>query len=321
MRNIWRLTAPALLGLVLAAAAACSGSNGASDGAARDSQRPGRSSEPLVLADPRAALATSAERFTQDVKYFQAEFEFHIAAAGFEMGGKGEFAFESPDRLYMRIDFSSEDDAVFDFGELLGRFEVLAHEDKVYINVPFFGGWVVLTAEDLGEDFADLEDLFSGKSPFDYAAVIETIGDEVDDLGEERLDGKTVRHYRVSVDAADLMNAFSEALGGGPIDPETAPLEELSGPIGMDLWVDVETGLPHRIVASGNFGTDVALTRFDLSMDFVTYNADVQIPNPPDDAKTFEEIFGDLGFEFESESGQDFESFFEDSALESATGY
>ena len=61
----------------------------------------------------------------------------------------------------------------------------------------------------------------------------------------------------------------------------------VSGPLALDVWVDPETTLPHRITANGEFAFGADSMVFDATMRFFGYNEPVEIPGAPPDAVPF----------------------------------
>jgi hypothetical protein len=77
----------------------------------------------------------------------------------------------------------------------------------------------------------------------------------------------------------------------------------------MDLWVDADTGLPWKITAEGSIdvpagaGTTSGPIEFRMGFEFEEYNGDVNIPEAPQDAKSFVELFSDGGGLFGDDTG------------------
>jgi hypothetical protein len=193
------------------------------------------------------------------------------------------------------------EDALVSLGDM--NFEILMLGDQMYINTSLFGGWVVMSMDDLGVDGEQYQKLVEAKSPFDYSALVGGL-DAVENLGTEQIDGATYTHLRVESDIAELIGAFGDSLSSGGLDPATLSLDKVSGPFAFDLWVDPDSGLPFRILAAGDLaipgvtGTDgEAAIGFELKFDFTNYNGNVDMPAAPQDAKSFVEIFGALGGE------------------------
>jgi hypothetical protein len=104
------------------------------------------------------------------------------------------------------------------------------------------------------------------------------------------VDGDTYRHYRTTVDFGDVAAAFGDTFEA----TEDMDLESASGPLSFDAWVDPETFLPHVLTASGEFAFGADAMEFDATMRFFGYNEAVEIPDPPEDAVPFAELFSGL---------------------------
>jgi hypothetical protein len=332
MRLSMRILPAALVALALALAAACGGggsddttyNNGGADsdgtgaGGGGLSQTGGDFADLLVSNAP-AALGQSAAKFSEDVESVQATFTFNMNMSEMAIGAEADFAYEAPDKAYMTMNFSSGEDSFIDFSAL-GAFEILFREGTIYMNTPFTG-WVSMSAEDLGEDADAMQELLDGHSPFDYELLVQSLGSDVENLGEERIDSGNYTHLRVTTDFEDIMAALADSFGSDSLGG-SLPTGGVSGPIVMDLWVDTQTLLPFRLSANGSFdfeppadaedadffGTGPAT--FDMLIEFESYNEPVQIPEAPADAKSFAELFssfeeGDGGISFDLEDWEE----------------
>jgi hypothetical protein len=166
----------------------------------------------------------------------------------------------------------------------VGEFEVLALGSEMYLNVPSVG-WISFSIDDVGLeevglDAVALQKTFSDHSVLDYAALIQGVGGDVEDLGDETLDGATYRHYRGGVDFAALVAAFSDASGAS----SGLGLDDVSGALTFDVWVDPDSYLPYKLTASGEFPFGIDSLVFDATMLFTGYNDPVDIPGAPADA-------------------------------------
>ena len=113
---------------------------------------------------------------------------------------------------------------------------------------------------------------------------------DVEDLGDETIDGETYRHYRGTVDFADLIAAFNDAAGAS----EGLDLGDVSGPLTFDVWLDPDSYLPYKMTASGEFDFGADALVFDAEMLFTSYNEPVDIPGAPQDAVSLTEMFSGL---------------------------
>ena len=279
MRTLTRAMPLTLAAALIVLFAVACGSGGGTDRTTSEQpggQTDGGASGDLVSAAPLEALSASAESFQQEVESLQMEMEFSMKADSFVVDSSSEMAFQAPDQMHMTMDLAG-----------LGSFEVLILGTDIYVNIPM-QGWVVMSVDDLGlgemaVDIGAFEDTMSNHSLVDYEAIIEGLGGDVEDLGEETVDGGTYRHYHAAMDFADMSSAFSDAFGA----TDALGLGEPSGPLTFDAWVDPDTLLPYKLTASGDFTLGSEAMVFDATMRFTGYNEPVEIPGPPEDAVPF----------------------------------
>lgn len=295
MRAKLRILPAALVALLLLLAVACGVGDEekkSSGDQTSDQSGGGDISQPIV-SNAIEALGKSADRFEQDISSMRAEFSFNMKMTGMSMGATGDFLYESPDKMYMLMKLSSDESSLIDLGQL-GNFEILLRGEDIYMNTAFTG-WVATSLDELGEDGKQFEELLSGHSPFDYQQLIDSLGADIQDLGQESLDGGTYSHYRVSMDLAKVIDAISDSLGStDSLGTEPLPTD-FSGPITMDIWVDPDTLLPYQLRADGSFGTPTESADFAMAMKFLEYNGAVTIPEAPKDAQSLSDLAGAFG--------------------------
>jgi hypothetical protein len=226
-----------------------------------------------VSADPLEVLTSSAESFAEEVQSVESDLEFSINAGGLDLGTSSQMTYQAPDQMHMTMTITG-----------VGEFEILALGSEMYLNV-LSVGWISFSLDDVGLeevglDAVALQKTFSDHSVLDYAALIQGVGGDVEDLGDETLDGATYRHYRGSVDFAALVAAFSDASGAS----SGLGLDDASGALTFDVWVDPDSYLPYKLTASGEFPFGVDSMVFDATMIFTSYNEPVDIPSAPADA-------------------------------------
>jgi hypothetical protein len=312
MRNTLRLIFGGCLALVVLALVACGGdddastdggTNGGATTAASGTATPKAPATPagdvthggssdLFVANAVGALDTSVTRFEQDVRSVNARLSFNVVVSGFSVGANGFFLFQSPDQMYMNLQLTG-DMAAFTGGEDMGPIEILLRDGTMYMNTPFTG-WVSSSLDDLGIGADSYKKLVEGHSPLDYESLVKSIGGNIQDLGEETLDGRRTQHYRVNIDIASLMGAVTDALGssGGASAFGGA---SATGTMFGDIWVEKDSQLPYRMKADGNFGVSGQSATMTMTVDFLEYNRPVNIPDAPENAKSFADAFGSLG--------------------------
>ena len=226
-----------------------------------------------VSVDPLEVLASSAQSFQEEVRSVESDLEFNINAGGLDLGTSSQMTYQAPDQMHLAMSATG-----------VGEFEMLALGSEMYLNVLSIG-WISFSLDDagleeIGLDAAALEKTFSDHSVLDYATLMQNVDSDVEDLGDETLDGATYRHYRGSVDFADLVAAFSDASGAS----SGLGLDEVSGALTFDVWLDPDGYLPYKLTASGEFPFGIDTMAFDATMFFTGYNESVDIPGAPADA-------------------------------------
>lgn len=294
-----RLSSPilALFAALAFIAAACSGGgdNGGSSGASQ-----ARFSDEEFVSAGTEVLLQSVASYGDEISSMQGEMDFQVSAAGMAFAGKATFAFEEAS-MHMRMEMDApEEEALFDLGEL-GTFEVLVRDGKVYMNVPLFGGWIVFSPDEMGEDAPDIGEMLSRGSLIDYSALADMFGTDVEYVGDEDVGGVETAHYRVKGDLATFFAAFSDALAATGDTDLTEELDGVEGPITIDIWVGKADLLPYRVAADAGFdaGNEAGLMEMRIDARLFGYNEDVDIPAAPEDAQSLEDLFS--GMEFEGE--------------------
>lgn len=279
MRIFTRVLPLALVATLFVLVAACSSGGG---GKTTSDQADGQSPD-LVSMDPLEVLSASAVSFQDEVQSLEADLQFVISAGGLDINTSAQMAFQAPDQMHLTMAVTG-----------VGEFEMLMLGTDIYMNVPP-QGWIVFSLDDLGLeelglDASTLQDTFSDHSFLDYGALVQSVGGEIEDLGVETIDGGTYRHYRGTMDFADLSGAFNDAVGAS----EGLNLADVSGPLTFDVWVDPDSYLPYKLTAGGEFAFGADALVFDAEMLFTSYNEPVEIPEAPQDAVSLGELFGGL---------------------------
>jgi hypothetical protein len=303
MSYFGRLLTFGLLGLLAIFAVACGGgSSTETDTTDEGAAQPAVDNEEFVANIP-GVITRSVQTFEgETVTSMGGNVEFNFTMGTLSMAGNADFAVNSPDQFHMTMEFEGGDaQSLVDLSEL-GTFEVLARDGNIYINMALLGGWIALTPEDLGGDYAGLQDLLQQGALLDYAGLVEdlTASGQIEHVGQEDIDGTNTVHYRVTGDLQSLIGAFSGALSatGDNAFAEQILGSEVSGPVTIDLWLGTDDLLPYRMTAAAELGAGGAGTlALNLTANLGDYNQTVAIPEAPAEAKTFTEIFGDLGIE------------------------
>ena len=319
-KSIWAFLS-GLLVLIVLAAVACGGGGDKGSGDAGYQKDAGNSSgsdgsnsqsgslTELMVANPAEALGKSASAFSDQVKSMKGNFGFMMSGAGANVGVNGDFSYRAPDSVYMTMNVAAAgSDAAAALGNM--KFDVLMLGDKLYMNTPFFGGWVVMSMSDIGVDAQQYEKLLQDHSPFDYSALIKDL-QGVNLVGTEEIDGHAYAHLQLKTDFGKAMEALASSFESTGFDSSTVPADVLNGPLTLDLWVDPDTNLPRRIRAGGSLDipdtgtvTGGGPMQFQMKFEFEEYNGSVDIPDAPKDAKSFVDLFGEGGIFGDSSSDQ-----------------
>ena len=239
-----------------------------------DNQRPVEPTPERLALAPNEVLRLSSER-SLEVETFRGTFDMEASSGSFVMEMGGEYAFQSPNTMYMTMDL---------FGQTMNMLMVLP---DFYIQVPG-EGWFVGSGDALGVDFEAFQQYAEQRGLVDYSGLTEQV-EGLSQLPDETIDGVTYLRYRGQLDIAKLM----EDLPGGLIDPSVlGDVQDAVQSIGVDLWVDADTYLPYRTdmsmeVSGGGFPFSMQMSM--LSFD---YNKPVDIPAAPADAKPIDLLSG-----------------------------
>jgi hypothetical protein len=288
MHRTPRILAATFLTAALALTAACGGGSGEEQ---TSSVMPPEDSSALLVADPSQALGRSVDLFEEDVESVEALFSFAIETQGITFGADGRFSYVAPDSIYMLLNMSGGG-AGIDLSEL-GEFEVLLLGDELYMNTGFTG-WVTMPLDDFEGGADALEALRDSHTPLDYQTLIDSVGGQVENVGTETVDGKTITRLRITTDLATLMNSISDSVGNSGGDESLFPTE-VSGPMTMDILIDPATLLPYKLEAKGEFAVNGQTAGFAMTFRFFNYNGTVIIPEPPADAKPFDQFSDEFG--------------------------
>jgi len=208
----------------------------------------------------------------QDIESLRGEFEMLMNLGGEEVTITGEMAFQAPDSMYLTMEFEGE------------TMEMLVLAPDVYVNVPG-EGWQHGSVEDLGEDFEDFQSWFDNRSLLDLDELAGAL-DGIEDLGTDEIDGESYDHFGGQLD----LGALSGALPGGTFDDETfGDLSDAIEDASFEFWIDGDRGLLRRLTLHLEMTAPfLGPVEVGMSMDFLEYGGEVDIPEPPADAEPLE---------------------------------
>lgn len=243
--------------------------------------------------NPRDAVIDAIEAI-YDAGTLHQEFGMEMSASGQEISFSGEADVDQPNQ---------EIDMTMDLGLLGDEMRVVIADGVVYMRGPMSQGapteWVSMDPTELSpEKAAQFGNFGVGTTdPSAYAGLFAGVFD-VEDAGEEVIEGVTTTHYTGSIDLEKVLENFSDVVGEQAdeasreqlemaIDQfETLGVEDL---IEFDLWVDGE-GLPRRQRITMDFGNlsmgggipaDLEDASMAMTVDYSAFGEPVEIRVPP----------------------------------------
>jgi hypothetical protein len=253
----------ALAAIVLAlatTAAACGSGGGTSDAAV--------SIETLQAAASNTRAAESS-RFTMDMTVGAEGESFAITADGV-MAGDGK---NGQLTISMPIVGSIEErivDGVFymDLGSFPGAPDDVA------------GKWVELDPAQLegqGGMLGDLAGQAETNSPKQGLEYLQGLSGDVEDLGQEDVNGVTATHYRASIDYAKVLDQLPDA------SAETRDAFAKLGVVPADVWIDGQDRVVkmHMTIDGSAFGGSAGTA--ELTMELSDFGIPVDVQPPPAD--------------------------------------
>ena len=185
---------------------------------------------------------------------------------------------------------------------MLGEMEFRQVGDRGYMRAGFFSlmlgnetEWISMPADDGGDFATDFE--AAPTDPHELLGTYEGAAADVEDLGEESVNGTTATHYRVSIDATAFLAELSaeeraEAEASGVLAIGILPI---------DLWITDEGYLVRMILEIDGSDVESADGKFEsmkLSFDMFDINRSVSIEAPPANQVTAIEDLEMGGFDF-----------------------
>ncbi len=236
-----RTAAVAVAALALSGLAAC-----ADDPADESGVSPtAATSSPDAAEEPQAGESVDADQFVEDVLgglTDQSSAHVSMKVVGnpqAEMSAEGEVDYRAtPPEMSMTMDYP-----------MLGQGEIQLRlvDGAMYLRAPELGDgkWVKMPMS--GDDSPFGEDLVDQLDP---GAAIEDMKDAVDEvlyIGEEQVDGETLKHYEMTVNSDELED-LTEQFGGS--DKSSLPTE-----ITYNIWTDTDGLMRKTEMTLGDMGT------------------------------------------------------------------
>ena len=256
----------ALVGFVLAftmAVAACGGGGGTGDAAV---------SIKTLQAAASNSQAAESSRFTMDMKIDAMGDSVAITADGV-MAGDGRNG-----QITMTV-------------PMLGAMEERVVDGVIYMDfgaMPFASQlgdkqWVKLDPEQLKDDprfgaaFSQLADQAESNSPQQGLEYLQGLSGDVQDLGQEDVNGVQATHYRASIDYTKLADELPNVT-----DEMREQFAQL-GTVPADVWIDGQDRVVkmHLTMDGASFGDGGGTV--DVTMEMTDFGVPVDVQVPPDD--------------------------------------
>lgn len=195
------------------------------------------------------------------------------------------------------------DDPFADLGAaMLGEMEFRQVGDRGYMRAGFFNlmlgnetEWISMPADDSAEYATGFES--APTDPHEVLGTYDGAAADVEDLGEEAVNGTTATHYRITVDATGLMEELS---ADERAEAEASGLLAV-GVLPIDLWVTDGGYLVRMIMEIDGSQAESPEGEFEsmkLSFDMFDINRPVAIEAPPAGQVTAVEDLEMGGFDF-----------------------
>jgi hypothetical protein len=265
----------ALAGVILAftmVVAACGGGGGGASDAAVSIK--------TLQAAASNSQAADSSRFTMQIQAHAKGEPFTIDAQGVIAGdGKnGELKLSMP---------------------IVGDLEERIVDGVYYLDLGSFPGapsevagkWVKLDPSQLPQDDGTLRDLAGqaeSNSPKQGLEYLQGLSGDVQDLGQEDVNGEPATHYRASIDYSKLLDKLPDA------SQQTRDALGKLGTVPADVWIDGQDRVVkmHIVMDGSAFGSSSAdVGTVELTMELSDFGTpvDVQAP-PPDQTIDFSEL-------------------------------
>lgn len=227
--------------------------------------------------NPEDAIRAASERATES-----GSFRFDFEAA-FEIDDSGESDGDGDDMLGALFggEFNMQGEGAVDVDNnairltmdmFIIEMEMIQVDDECFVRSNWTGD--LWQRDDCDSQETGSDDFFFGDNPTGVLDAFEDMDSDIEDLGEEEVNGVDTRHFRVTVN-----------------DPE---LGDQGVPV--DIWIDND-GRPARIVLtmdsdSGDFAEMDGMGSISVTFNFFDWGADVDIQAPAEDEIGEGDMFG-----------------------------
>ena len=147
----------------------------------------------------------------------------------------------------------------------------------------FAGKWVKLDPEQLKDDprfgtaFSELANQAESNSPKQGLEYLRGLSGDVQDLGQEDVNGQPATHYRASIDYSKLADELP-----GVTDEAREQFAQL-GTVPADIWIDGQDRVVklHLTMDGASFGGESGTV--DMTMEITEFGVPVDVQAPPAD--------------------------------------
>lgn len=215
----------------------------------------GGGGEPEDISSEEMAevLTKSTESF--DTAHFETEISLSLAGQKIELNGEGDVQKDPP---------AHQATMAIKGGPMSGEVESILVEDTFYLKGLQGDSWMKASDDQLNK--VGLSSLTAMSNPLSFLDGIEDSITSAQLVGEEKIAGTDVTHYRFTVDPKEV----GENLGAGGVEvPRNAK---------QDLWVDDDDQLRKAAVDLGQLGT--------VEINLSEHGEPVDIEAPPADLIT-----------------------------------
>jgi hypothetical protein len=179
---------------------------------------------------------------------------------------------------------------------IVGSIEERVVDGVIYMNLGSFPGapesvagkWIKLDPEQLeaqGGMLGDVAGQTETNSPKQGLEYLQGLSGDVQDLGQEDVNGVTATHYRATIDYAKVLDQLPNA------SAETRDALGKLGTVPADLWIDDQDRVVkvHMTIDAGGFGAGAGTAELTMELSDFGTPVDVQAP-PADQTVDFSEL-------------------------------
>jgi hypothetical protein len=177
---------------------------------------------------------------------------------------------------------------------VVGSIDERVVDGVIYMNLGSFPGapddvagkWVKLDPAQLDDGtLGDLADQTENSSPTQGLEYLQGLSGDVENLGQEDVDGVATTHYRASIDYAKVLDRLPNAT-----DAQRDALSKL-GVVPADVWIDGQDRVVkmHMTIDASGFGAGAGTAELTMHLSDFGTPVDVQ-PPPADQTVDFSEL-------------------------------